>query len=544
MGPATGYELSIYSATPLIFWITVIIGLFHGIFIVTLALYERIGKIWIIGLFEIIFFNILAISLYALRGYVLYLGRGDAASYVGMAMDVSNYGIILDYNFYPIVSILISQIGQIANIPIIDISKYISSFFFVIYILSIYCLSKSIHDNKKFIFTCIIASTPILFPWFSTSAYHMLLSVLTIPMLFYYIQKSSDNRFRFFSVIWIVISPLFHPITVIMVFIYLLVTYLHEKHMYNESKISIFLILISFVSFVGWFISQYILLGDAKRIILQIFHFLDTQSTASQADYYITKLGLSNIVRSFLFMDAHIIILFTISLVAVYYIIKNRKSEMNLASTAICFLIGNIFIIIVFFTSKTHTPDRLINLNPNMILMQTLIGYLIYKFSCEKRDMATIFLVGLIMISSMMSIFALYQSPIVTYPGDHMTNNDVSSMTWLLSNKNPNLRTIDIMGPISRYAEMIYGYNFKFQRNDLYRDIVLPDHFGFSNNDTFPIDKDRYLVITKYDIQSYTEVWEDVNRFEEQDFINMELLKNVDNIYDSKEVLFYLIRKY
>lgn len=543
MNPAKGYELSIYSSTPPIFWITVIIGLIHGIVIMTLALYERIGKIWIIGLFETIFFNVLTISLYALRGYALYSGKGgDAAGYVGMAIDVSKYGGILDYNFYPITSILVSQIGQITNLSLIGISKYISSLFFVIYILSIYCLSKSIHDNKKFIFACMIASTPMLFPWFLSSMYHMLLSVLTLPMLFYFIIKSSDSRFRFFSIILIVILPLFHPITVIIVFIYLLATYMYDRYVYHESKI-LFPVLISFVSFVGWFISQYVIMRDTKLIISQIFHFFNTQSTASQVDYYVTKLGLYSAIKSFLYMDGYIVILFAISSVAIYYIIKNRKSEMILASIAVCFLVGNIFIITIFFTSKAHNPERLVNLNPNMILIQILIGYLIYKFLCEKQNMKTIFLVGLIMISSIMALFALYQSPIVTYPNDHMTNNDISSMDWLINNKNMNFGTIDIMGPVSRYADLIHGVNFRLKRDDLYRDFVLPSHFGIVNNDTFPIDKNRYLIITKYDVESYTDVWKDANIYNQQDFNNTKLFKNVDNIYDSKEVLFYLIRK-
>ncbi len=133
--PSGGYEISIYSSTPLVFWIAIILGLLNGIFILTLAFFEKIGKVWIIGLFEIIFFNVIAISLYALRGYVLYLGRGDTASYVGMALDVNKYGNFTD-NFYPITSIYISQIGQIANISIYDIS---------IFFISIFCYFHIIH---------------------------------------------------------------------------------------------------------------------------------------------------------------------------------------------------------------------------------------------------------------------------------------------------------------------------------------------------------------------------------------------------------------
>lgn len=533
-----GYEVSIYSATPTIFWISIIIGLLNGIYIIILVFYKKIDQNWIIlGVFEIILFNTLVIILYAIKGYIFYFVRGDTASYIGMAKDISGYGTFFDYNFYPLTSILISQLNQISNISINEISKYLSSLFFGSYILFIYCWSKSLYEDKKFIYASIISATPILFPWFSTSIYHMLLSVLSIPILFYCIRRSLDIRFRFLSIILIITYPFFHPITAVIVIIYLLTIYIYE--LINEDKIdkmvSIELILMAFITFIGWITWQYYILHDVKLIILQIIGSFDAPTTANQAEYFFQKLGLVDILRSFLISSIHQIIFYIISIIGIFYILKDRKKK--LLSSAICLLIGSIFILVLFFTSRSHTPDRLIYLNPNMTLMSPIMGYAIYK----SRYRGYMF-IGIV-FSLVIVIFSVYQSPIIIRPNDQATNYEMKSMDWLISRKNVQIKTIDLQSPIFRYADAIYGSNFSLNRGDLHNyDYKVKDHFG-NQNDIFRTYEDRYLIITRYDILAYTKVWKKVNRFNEDDFISIDLSNNINKIFDNKEVFFYLVKK-
>ncbi len=547
--PVEGYELSIYSSTPLIFWIAVIICIFNGIFLITLGVFGKTEKMWVIGMFEILFCNSLVISLYALRGYVLYSGRGDVASYVGMAADVYKYGCFLDYNFYPITSILIAQLSQMTNISILSISKYLTPLFFVLYTLSIYCWSKSLIPDKKFVFTSIIASTPIFFAWFSTSIYHMLLSVLTIPFFFYCLQRNSDYRFRFFCIIMCIIYPFFHPITAVIILLYLVLTFMSEQCYPTckkyEKKISTTLILIFFISFVTWFISQYILLDSAKSIILQVLGSLEAPTTEAHAQYYLQKLGTATALKSFLLMTADEIIFNIIALVAIFYLLMKSKKlfERKFISIALCFIGGSLFILMIFFFSSAHTPDRLINLNINMVLTLPLVGYLLYRFSLNEKKVITIFLISLILVSVVTSLFSLYPSTLTVFPNDQTTVSEVIGMNWLISQKNPDFRTADVMTPVFRYSDLIHGYDFSRAKGEgkWRRDLSFPDHFGFSEHEIFPIDETRYLVITEYDIQAYTEVWKDIHRFTKEDFTKIDRCKNTDKIYENGEFQSYLV---
>ncbi|MDP4107099.1 MAG: hypothetical protein Q8935_19360, partial [Bacillota bacterium] len=174
--PAMGYEVSIYSSTPLIFWVALIFSLINGIFLLLSSISTRSSKQFSLGFFQIIFCNALLVFLPKLKNYVLIMGRGDNAHYVGYAMDVSIYGHIPNYNFYPYTSLLISQISQILNISDLEVSKYIPSLFVIIYMLSIYCWAKSFKQDQNFITYSIIASTPLFFAWFFATIYHMLIS--------------------------------------------------------------------------------------------------------------------------------------------------------------------------------------------------------------------------------------------------------------------------------------------------------------------------------------------------------------------------------
>jgi hypothetical protein len=268
--PVTSYELSIYSQTPAIFWVAVLSGLLNGLFLISLQIYlGENRRMWILGLFEAVFCNCLVISLYALRGYVSYLGRGDVSTYIGYAKDINDYGHFGD-NFHPVTSILISQLSQLANFSVTSVSKFVPSFFFAIYVLSIYCWSKSTISDRRFVMSSVMASTPVFFAWFSTSIYHQVLSVWTLPLFFYLLQRNSDYRFRVFCIIFSIIYPFFHPITGLVFFLYLLVWFLSERFIdVSATKIknvSGSLLLVSFAGLVAWFIQQYALLRSIRLI--------------------------------------------------------------------------------------------------------------------------------------------------------------------------------------------------------------------------------------------------------------------------------------
>jgi len=542
--PTRGYELSIYSSTPIIFWIAIVFGLVNGLFLITSDLYGKMGKMWMVGLFQIVFCNCLVISLYALRGYVCL--RYDPMSSVGLAKDLYSYGFF-GKNIYPISSILIATFSQFMGVPVLLISNYLSSVFFIIYIISIYCWSKSLISDRKFILCSLIASTPIFFAWFTTAIYPMLVSVLTIPFFFYCLQRNIDYRFRLFSIIWLIIYPLFHPITAIMIFLYLTTTFIYERiwSRLDEkgNQISTTLIIVSFVTVAGWFIWQYSLLSVFRIVFFQFLGILETRTTLSEARFYLFELGIMNALRSFLLMVADEIIYYFITLIAFFILLRDKRFKEKIIPTALCVVVGSFFILIVSIFARLHSFNRFINLNTNMVLTPTLIGYVLYKSLLNNEKIKTFLILGLIFISSFTAIFSLYPSPITILPNYQVTISDVSGMEWLINRKKLEVKTADLKSPVFIYSNLIYGLDFRLGRNDLRPALEIPYHFGFGKDNIFPIDEDRYLVIMEFDLEAYTKVWKDLDKFRKEDFIKVDYCTNVYKIYENGEFRSYFVHE-
>lgn len=548
--PSISYEVSIYSATPFIFWIAIISGIFNGIYLIICNIYNENRKLWMLGYFEILFCQSLLLILYNLRGYV-YLDRGDAFSYIGAIKDISIYGAALPYNFYPIVSILGSVISQITNIPILPISCYLPTLFFIIYQLSIYSWAKSVLHSKIFILCTIISSIPFFFAYFSTTIYHMTLAVYMLPLFFYLLKKRKDPRFTFLGIILLLTYPFFHPIISFFVLLYLIGLIISEHYVYNINlkKISLNLFLVGAVSLTSWFFYQKLLFEQFSLVLLQLLNMYNTETSFVLTQRYATKVMTLDSAQYLLtpFYDDFIYcILF---LVSIYVILSKNNifNKKNFLEIILYFIIGNSALTLLFLISRIHNPIRLLTLNENIIFTLIIVGYLLYYFAKNNAKSKFLIVICLILIAQLTSILSIYQSPISLLPNDQVTRSEFAGMDWLISKKNISYSTTNVMSPVYRYSDLIYGCNYTFSRTDLYQDLILDDHFGIStdlgNSLIFPIDKDRYLVITKYDVQTYTVVWKEINRFSKQDFNKISLCRNVDKIYSNEAIVINFIHK-
>jgi len=544
--PVKGYEFSIYSSTPLVFWVSVILGLINGFFLTYLGVTEKIKGAHILGIFEILLVNFLVLVLHTLRNYITCMLRGDAASYVGLMKDVSIYGNI-GSDFYPLVSIFSSQLHQITGFPEYTIANYLPAFFYLFSVLSYYCLSKSLFHDENYIIFAVVASTPLFFAWLSTGPYYMLLAVYTLPLFFYILINLKDWRFSVLMIIFCFAFPLFHPITAIIAFFYVVVSYLIQRYLpsrLEQRYISITLLGLSLIAVTYWLINQKSLFVALGKIIDNLIGMNDETSAVGQAVYSLDKLGIASTIKTLFFLLFDEITFYSLAAISIYFIIFKADSvfRKKFASIVACFIFGTLLIVFLFGFTDAHRPDRLINLNFNMMIAPVLVAFLLYIY--RKNKLKTAFLMCLILLSTFTTYFSLYQSPFTMRANDYMTLSEYYGADWLICNKDPLINTVDLANPVERYADFIYGARFKLLREDLQRQIVLLDHFGFTaqDNNLFPMDTTRYLVLSPYDEVAYTIVWKDVNRFNVQNFRKVDECKNVFKVYDNSGFKSYLVR--
>jgi len=553
INPCNGYELSIYSSTQIIYWIAIIIGLLDGILLIVHSIFVEDTKLWIAGIIEIVLCNVTVISLYALRGYVSYMPRGDTLTYIGMAKDINIYGFVPDYNFYPIVSILIAQINQLSSLPLLLISRYLQIAFYVLYSIFICLWARALINKRNFVLSTFLASTPLFFAWFMPSIYHQMLSVMILPLFFYLIHHNYDMNYRYLIVILCIAYPFWHPILAVFFGIYLTVwffTEMFDKKLINivsslsSKHVSLSMISLYVVTLLAWFINQYQIVRSVTSTILPVVNSLKV-SSATEAGYFAGKLGFFSAIKSLFIMINDELIYYILSFILIYISIKHsslyaRKYFFPIIN---CLILGSFSLILIFFLADIHGPYRLINLDFNVIFAIPLVGLLLFETFEEKSRIKIILLLFLILIASFSSIISIYPSQLEMRPNDYGTQKDLASINWLIFAKDPGFKTADILSPINRYADLIYGFNYRLNRTDLYRDLDLPDHFGFKGNNIFPIDNNRYLMITTFDIKSYTEIWEQIHRFEKADFDEVNYCTNVMKLYENGDCRFYLINK-
>ena len=545
--PVMGYEISIYSSTPLIFWVSLLFSLINGMFLLWSSISTRSSKQFNIGFFQIIFCNALLVLLPKLKNYTLIMGRGDNAAYVGYAMDVSIYGHIPNYNFYPYTSVLISQISQILNISALEVSKYIPFLFVIIYMLSIYCWAKSFKQDQNFIIYSIIASTPLFFAWFFATIYHMLISTLILPLVFYTLNRNSDFRYRILVVIICLIIPFTHPIISLIFLLYIICIFFGE--ILSDSKshnVSLRLIMIFLVTSSIWYLAQYALTKNAIEIFEQIENSLLMRSsgatTLTVATGYANKLGFLTAAKAFLIMTFDELMYYILSFFSIIFILKNSKKGFeSLKSVSLCFIFGSIFYFFLFISSRAHTPYRFINLDANMIFTPLLLGYLMVFLRKQYRIILNL----IVILSVVTTVASLYQSPITTYPSDEFTAYDISGGKWLLDSKSENIPTIRLLSSLNRYSSLIYGSNYTSIHTSSVRPWSnFPENLSSFEIGIFPANFTRYFLITEYEKQAYSTVWKGVGQFNESDLTSINSCKNVYHIYDNQEVSTYLVKPY
>jgi len=100
------------------------------------------------------------------------------------------------------------------------------------------------------------------------------------------------------------------------------------------------------------------------------------------------------------------------------------------------------------------------------------------------------------------------------------------------------------MSPSYRFADGILGIIEARKRANIKRyALQFSDHFAYAEYDTLgeQYPEGGYAAITKKDRIIYTTVWQEVGRFNDSDFTELEQDSTVDRLYSNDELDVYLI---
>jgi hypothetical protein len=124
-------------------------------------------------------------------------------------------------------------------------------------------------------------------------------------------------------------------------------------------------------------------------------------------------------------------------------------------------------------------------------------------------------------------------------PNLTITLSETTGANWLINQKDREINTSVIQTSISRFAVMIYGRVYTSNNSALLTEELTPNHFKtiMSSNQSI---ENTYQIISSFDKETYTGVWQNSNRFVDSDFQALALSNMVNKNYENKGFSCYL----
>ena len=560
--PATGYEVSIYAATPLSAWFFLISSFACGIGIAVYEVYQKKdnrSNLWAIGLLLILLSAIAILFLDHIRGYFFY-GSGDDFTHMKYVQTILSSGHAGEQNIYPITHILYAQLSQVFDIEPTFLFGVIPSIFYILYAVFMYLFAKTVLPGKGHAILATVAG--LTFQYVSCYAHPNYLANLTLPLAFYLFAKSytpTESKakipFTALFVIMLILFPVFHPIPAIIIIILLLTIWLPGKVSVSQSKnvaisteksykFSSAASLLLIVWFITWISSFYC--WDAT---IRNLHFLLTEGGSTNIDVlreqmlYAEGYGYS-VMEQFFKVYGGILVYVVLTLAAFLVLIKRMERDINLRNLfAFCApLIFFAFFVAVGYGSNTCGLTRILNIS--IILCSLFVGFLLYellghKFNRNCWHKACLFgVIFLLIMVSIHGVLKLYPSPYTLGPNDQVTQAEVKGMDWFFHSKDVTKPWLSMTICPYRYADMLLTQEERAGRKYITRIILWPPyHFGYPKNDSLgdQYEKDHYMALNKRDRSIYAEIFPDMAklRFLPRDFEQLENDTSIDKLYCS-----------
>lgn len=570
--PSAGYELSMYTSVPPMVWLFLICSIAVGVILIinqTFSEESTRSNWWLIGLFIIGLSNLVILVLPVLRGYALY-GREDVLAHVGYILDISSSGHFSYDNFYPITHILIIEVACLSGITPITIIGYIPALFSMLYILFIYLLSTVVFHERGHILLATTSGALMLMGSYHTVLVPNGLSLLMVPLVMYlYFSKKSSIGHTALLVILLILYPFFHIFSAVFIFLMIVVVELskvifgvlyhikkfgkNKKFVFqSKHQISIKPALILIITSIMW-VSSYAIWGIEIRYIAKWIAGETVNTPADEATDILDKASLHGVdlIEMLFRMYGGNLVYIVLSSIAILLIIRKLFSS---------FKIENIFILCMMFLTICLVTLMLFVIplgvdpfRPQRFLIfssQLLGGFALYElyellknrlqYNIVKFFVPTIIIV-IVMLSGVIAVFNVYHSPYIMQPNNQITHMEMEGMKWFFDNKNIYIKYVGITNK-ARFSDALLGSSVTSERKDVPKFFeeqgYVGDHFNNLVSESYT--EKKYIVLSKFDLLLYTEVWAATHRFETDDFERLENNTFLNEIYSNNEFGIFL----
>lgn len=567
---ADSYELSIYDSYPSYFWILLCFGIFTGIIILVSQAFGNRCNPWdLIGLFIILIYNVMILSLPFFRGYRLY-PTYDALSHFGEMKDILQTGNIWNEDFYPIVHILgaiLIYFTNIKNEGILENILFVS--FYVMYFTTFYILSNMIADNHKgqaLLITAFVS--PLLLSNLHTLIHPALFSLFFLPMLLYFYHRRiivATNKVEctIILILLILAVTFSHPVTTIFLIILVLSfpisEYIYGRLIYNKETSSQFksnyiytsswnICLIIIICFYIWYFSFPFILWNIRDVYLFLMtpgaSLFDTQTSTLQS----SNISLYHTLNIFINKYGSTMIYVIISFLSILILLKRYLyDKINLR--LIDFVYAGAFIVASIFSAYSlfgYTGEfNILRISRFFLFISPLLcGLVIYRSidtaSKNRRNKYIACLIMSIMILVVLNVYNVYSSPRNADINWQGTTTEIAGTEWFTKFENEQIIVSTSAFKLQNYEDFLLGYYNSAILKQNFDANLIPAHFGYEKNNTISKTMgfmERYILLNEADKLTFKIFPEDAKLknyiFTNQDFIKLNEDLSIISIYSN-----------
>ena len=547
----TGYETSIYKAIPILAWIFLFFGIICGICIVVYNVYTKEhekNNRWVLGLLLILLSDVILLSLPILRGYAFW-GRGDPLTHINTVLNIISSSHTEVQLFYPIAPIYVTECYYIFGISVELLFKYIPLLFGILFVVYMYLFAKSVLPKKGQVILATIVSTAFLHGFYIYFTPNVL-SNLMLPLVFFVFFKSYEPashlkiEFRTLLMIMIFLYGAFHPVPAIALLILFMCIELFNKVSIDKhltisslkiSRLNATLTLILFAWIFTWISSFYVWESTIRNIRILMTEGGPTAFSRLEGQMaYASGYGYSPLVIFFKYYNG-VIVYSVLALIAFFIIMKEQRKNKNLKTTYSLYSTLFIYILITAVFFATNLPFGPLRMMIYMIILCAVsVGFLLdriiekTRYSTGKRTftpaLANVFVISILVFSSISGISTLYPSPYVLKPNDQFSCSELKGQGWFLDSR-------AIRTPVGALS-----FGEPLRRQGIWSEVP-PYHFNYNNHTMLgeSYAKSSYLTLNKLDRLLYTEVLPKIAelRWYPKDFEKLEYDTSVEKIYTS-----------
>ena len=585
--PVTGYDISIYSSTPLIYWIALIFGIavsfllmISDIFSQSLPRYLQVIK-WILLAFCMISLTYLL----TIRGYYGYNFNGDTGTHIGhinAALASGTLSVI-----YPNLNIHTMFLHNLSGLDVIYLTKVTPPLFILLFIVGIYLLAREIFPNNGMAVLSAFAACAL--PFGAVSNYTggiplacylpytpalLFFSVFCLYIVYRIVNTQSSNKAFLVLGILLFVSALFYHIlacAVLLLFVAVLCGWVIIKRNWYRNVVPVVTSLLTIVgttviAWVFWIALMQYLRIPVNSLYSALFEqdtgtvYSDEMSDLTGIVFGMDFVDILDVLTSKFGSTGLIMLLIACALPIVYVGIRKRQGFLNVVPFYIVIvpILGVAGVSLA--SSLSFQPGRMVmfvtivGILLSGVLLYSLLQYVVKGEKKLYRFVSVMMLVGILVSLFLLGLYMYY--PTIGVHGGSMSDNTLAqseAMNFYFVHGNLDYSYLGLgYQPLTkRYSKLLYGEEYvpnivsPVHSRDISEGVVTY-HFGYDKYDELAdsISDASYLLMDAKSLsfnRNY-EAWKKYRHYwYESEYEHLDYDSSVKRIMDNGDEKWYLL---